>query len=333
VLTAMTVDTVEEELPRRKFGFSWQTLLKLLVSAGLLAILFSRTDSQQLVDKALGVSPAWLGVALVLYLVMLVASVWRWRQLLQSQAVEVPTGRLLNSYLVATFFNNFLPSNIGGDVIRIRDTVSAAGSRTLATTIVLIDRAMGLLGLLAVAALATSTLGAGPRPAVAAPVMFWAPTLLGATILTGLVAWPGTVRALLTPLGWFQSAWVDLRVDRLVTMFSMFRRRPAGVFNCFVGAVVVQVVLVAFYMAVAVAAHIPVSFGHLAVLVPVSFLIQMLPLSMNGFGVREATFAYYFQALHLPTESALLLSLLGAATIMVFSLTGAAAYVVRRPEA
>ncbi len=60
---------------------------------------------------------------------------------------------LTGSFLVATFFNNFLPSNIGGDVIRIADTASAAGSKTLATTVVLIDRGIGLLGLVLLAAL------------------------------------------------------------------------------------------------------------------------------------------------------------------------------------
>jgi hypothetical protein len=51
---------------------------------------------------------------------------------------------------------------------------------------------------------------------------------------------------------------------------------------------------------------------------------------MNGFGVREATFGFYFTRLGLSLESALLVSLMGAAMIMVFSLSGAAVYVVRR---
>ena len=87
---------------------------------------------------------------------MVLASGWRWQTLLDAQHVRVPIGWLLNSYLVATFFNNFLPSNIGGDVIRIRDTAAQAGSKTLATTVVLMDRGLGLLGLLAIAAAGSS---------------------------------------------------------------------------------------------------------------------------------------------------------------------------------
>src|SRR5207253_2227117 len=92
-------------------------------------------------------SVSWLGAALVLYLLTVLLSAWRWGLLLDAQGVDVPFTFLTNSFLVAFFFNNFLPSNIGGDVIRIRDTSRAAGSKTLATTVVLIDRGIGVLGL------------------------------------------------------------------------------------------------------------------------------------------------------------------------------------------
>ena len=60
-----------------------------------------------------------------------------------------------------------------------------------------------------------------------------------------------------------------------------------------------------------------------------SLVVQMLPVSVNGFGLREATFSFYFTRLGLPIESAVLLSLVGAALMMLFSLTGAAVYVSR----
>jgi len=63
--------------------------------------------------------------------------------------------------------------------------------------------------------------------------------------------------------------------------------------------------------------------------VPMSFLVQMLPISVNGFGLREATFSFYFTRLGLPIEAALVVSLLGAGLVMLFSLSGAAVYVSR----
>ena len=61
-----------------------------------------------------------------------------------------------------------------------------------------------------------------------------------------------------------------------------------------------------------------------------SFIVQMAPVSVNGLGVREATFSYYFARLGLPLESALALSFLGAVLLMIFSLSGAAAYIARQ---
>ena len=75
--------------------------------------------------------------------------------------------------------------------------------------------------------------------------------------------------------------------------------------------------------------RIPVGFAELALVVPISFIVQMLPISMNGFGVREATFAFYFTRFGLPLESGLLVSFVGAAVIMLFSLSGGAVYLAR----
>ena len=58
----------------------------------------------------------------------------------------------------------------------------------------------------------------------------------------------------------------------------------------------------------------------------------MLPVSMNGFGVREATFGFYFTRLGLPLESALLVSFMGAALIMLFSLSGGLTYLIRKRQ-
>jgi hypothetical protein len=245
--------------------------------------------------------------------------------------VRATFGWLTNSYLVATFFNNFLPSNIGGDVIRIRDTSSAAGSRTLATMVVLLDRGLGLIGLVFVAAVG-STVTARSSPAIGpiGPGLLWTGLGVGTTLAAVAVLRPGIVARLLAPLRSLHQEWVTERIARLTGALEKFRASPAAIVAGLGGAIVVQAVLVAFYAAIARSLSIPISFGHLAILVPVSFIVQMLPVSVNGFGVREATFSLYFGQLHLPLESALALSFIGAALIMLFSTSGAAAYLSRR---
>jgi glycosyltransferase 2 family protein len=308
------------------------TALKLVVSLSLLGVLFARTDLGDLWQNVRNASLPWVLAALGLYLVQMLVATWRWRVLLVPQGVTVGHRRLLSSYLVATFFNNFLPSNIGGDVIRIRDTASPAQSRTLAATVVLIDRGIGLMGLVLVAAMgATAAADAGgARTVPVLPSWLWAGFLLATIVSAPAVIAPAGVGRLLQPLTVFHPEWVGGRITRITDALARFRERPASLFNAFGGAVVVQVFLVLFYAAVARSLNIPVSIWHLAVIVPVSFVVQMVPVSVNGFGVREATFSFYFSRLGLPLASAMALSLGSTALVMLFSLSGAAVYVARR---
>jgi uncharacterized protein (TIRG00374 family) len=308
------------------------TALKLLVSLGLLVVLFARTDLTSLWRSVRTASLPWALAALGLYAVQMLVGAWRWGVLLDAQQVQVTKRRLLSSYLVAAFFNNFLPSNIGGDVIRIRDTSQPARSRTLAATVVLIDRGIGLLGLVLVAAVgATAAVGAGSARAVPVlPSWLWTGFVLATLFSAPAVMAPNGVGRLLQPLTVFHPEWVSGQIARITGMLARFRERPSSLLHAFGGAVTVQALLVIFYAAVARSLNIPISLAHLAVIVPISFVVQMLPVSVNGFGVREATFSLYFSRIGLPLESAMALSLGATALVMFFSLSGAAVYVGRR---
>jgi glycosyltransferase 2 family protein len=305
------------------------TALKGVISIALLWLLFSRVDVGRLWSIARNASRPWLLSALALYCVMICASAWRWGLLLRAQHLVFSFRALISSFLVATFFNNFLPSNIGGDVIRIADTAPAAGSKTLATTVVLLDRGIGLLGLVLMAAIGATV---GPRLGDAGALgagVLWVGFGIAVTVATVGILFPEMFTKLLHPLRLLHAEWVDERLARLTATLARFRETPSALAGCFSGAVIVQTVLVGFYLAIAHSMRIPVGFGELAVIVPVTFIVQMLPVSMNGFGVREATFGFYFTRLGLPLESALLVSFVGAALIMLFSLSGGLVYFSR----
>lgn len=314
----------------RASGRGWLWLLKIAVSGGLLYVLFRQVDVAQVWAVARRATLPWLMAALGLYTVTVLVGAWRWGLLLKAQHLAASTFDLFKTYLVATFFNNFLPSNIGGDVIRIAHTAPACGSKTLATTVVLMDRGLGLLGLGLVAATGASLAALGsPQVGPFGPTVLWAGVLGGAAVGTLVVSLPHRLGQVLGPLRRLHQEWVEERITRLVGGLSRFRETPLALGGGVTGAVVVQLLLVGFYAAIARALHIPISATHLAVLVPLSFIVQMAPVSVNGFGVREATFGYYFTRVGLPLESAIALSLIGAVVIMVFSVSGAGVYLAR----
>ena len=191
-------------------------VVKAAVSGGLLWLLFSRVDVARLWSIARTASVGWLAGALGIYLAMILASAWRWDLLLRAQRIRLGFGWLTSSYLVATFFNNFLPSNIGGDVVRVADTAPASGSKTLAATVVLVDRGMGLLGLMLVAALGATT---GPRLIDAGPgvgaIGLWLAFAGAMCVSVPAFLLPKALPSLLQPLRVLHPAWVDERLARL----------------------------------------------------------------------------------------------------------------------
>jgi uncharacterized membrane protein YbhN (UPF0104 family) len=278
-------------------------------------------------------NPAWILLALAAYALTQSIAVWRWNTLLRAQHIEVEPRRLTESIWVSMFFNNFLPSNIGGDVVRIADTAPAAGSKTLATTVILVDRVLGLTALVIVAAtgaLVASFLGVH----VPGARWLWMASGLGAVAAILVIAMPQLVGDVvghaLMPVRALNKPWLTERAQWFEDAFIKFRNAPSAIAAAFAGALVVQVTLVAFYLLMAEGLSVPLPVFLGAVLIPVSLVVQMAPVSINGFGVREAVFAFFFRRFGLPTDAAVALSLVSTGMVMGLSLVGGFFFLRRR---
>lgn len=300
--------------------------LKLSVSVGLLVMLFRQTDVSVVIARLRQIDLTWVGVALLAQAGLLIVSGWRWRRLLLTQNVHASTTQLTLSCLVASFFNNFLPSNIGGDVIRIADTAPLTGSRTVAMAVVLLDRMLGLIALFAVAAAGSLLL----RHALPGTGYLWLLLVLGAAAAAVVVSQPSLVPRLLSPLGRLRDGWVGQRLIRLETMLERVGGRRAALIEAFGGALVVQLLIVLFYLCVAQGMRIDLPLRDALVIVPVSLVIQLAPVSINGFGVREAVFSYLFVRLGHAVDAGLALSIGGAALLILASLPGGLLFLTRR---
>lgn len=305
------------------------TLLKLGFSVGLMTVALRGVELVVLWRVVRGFDARWLAPALAVYGVMVSVSVWRWQLLLRAQAVDLPTRMLSQSFWVALFFNNFLPSNLGGDLIRIADTAGPAGSRTLATTVVLVDRLLGLVALFLVA-----SVGATAATALGIPVQGagWITAGTGAALALGLplLFAPGLLSRLMSPVQSLGHPWLRSRAAQFEEALGRFRAQPSSIGGAFVGAIVVQATLVVFYTLAARSLHIPLPLTLAGILIPVSLAVQMAPVSINGFGIREAVFVYFFGRFGLNRESAVALSLLGTALTMGLSLVGGVMFIGRK---
>jgi hypothetical protein len=301
---------------------------KVGVSLALLALLFSRTDRAALAQRVRGADTLLLAGAVALYGVMLVISTWRWRLLLAAQGHQAPIGHLSASYLVATFFNNFLPSNIGGDLIRVRDSSRLTGSTTTALAIVAIDRIVGLGALYVLAVGAYLAGGPDVRGLTGARAAMLSLGLFFST-LAYVFFRPGTAGRMMELSRLVRVGWAREQFETVQAAVHVYRRELAAVWTAFAGSVALQAVVVWYYFAVAHALHIELPLSACFLMVPLCTLVQTIPVSFNGWGIREGVFVHYFRQIGLPTDSALAFSLVGAGLIVLLSLSGAVVWTTR----
>ena len=131
-------------------------LLKLLIGVGLLTFLYTKLeDPAGLWRQIRAANPIFLIAALAAYALAVAASAVKWGILLRAIGIEVTPLRLLNYQWVAEFFNNFLPAQVGGDVMRGYALASDTSRSADAAASVLIDRFMGLFVFMLSAAVAS----------------------------------------------------------------------------------------------------------------------------------------------------------------------------------
>ena len=125
-------------------------VLRIVVSIGILFFLFKTQFSNfsEIIEYLSKTSVNfWLiGLSFIMYWLGIYFLVLRWQILLKTQNIKAPMSFLFGSYLVGYFFNNFLPTSIGGDVYRIYDTSKLKNSSGMkAASIVLMERTTGVM--------------------------------------------------------------------------------------------------------------------------------------------------------------------------------------------
>jgi hypothetical protein len=303
-------------------------VLKITVSLALLAYLLSTTDLDALQRRVRAGDTVLLALAMALYAAILAISTWRWRVLLEAQGYTAPLSQLSSSYLVATFFNNFLPSNIGGDVIRVRDSSRLTGSTTTSLAVVAIDRILGLGALYTLAVAAYLAGGPAVRDLVGArPVLIFLGLVFGA--LAYIFFRPGIARRLVGAAGLARMPWALKRFETVQAAVHVYRSQVVAVWIAFLGSVALQAIVVYYYYNVARSLRIPLPLSACFLMVPLCTLVQTIPISFNGWGIRESVFIVYFGQVGLPRESALAFSLVGAGLVVLMSLSGAIVWTAR----
>jgi len=304
-------------------------LLKLAVSVSILILILTTQTSLREIGTVLrNVNPYWLVLAFSLHAFGLFASAYRWQILARAQGDEVPLGFLAKSYLVAQFFNNFLPTRFGGDIVRIWDGSHYSRSLVKSSAIVLVDRFTGIIVLFLMAVIASLF-----RLDMARQIpIIWIALLLGLLGLALIAVFflPVFVRLLSSVR--LKGIFDKLRGKVLVFRETIlhYRTQKRAFVRATFWAVLLQLNVILYYFLIGLALHLNIHFIDYFIFIPIVLVIQLIPITINGLGLREGSYIEIFKFYRISPQAAVSFSLVDVAFNLVLGLIGGTIYVSRK---
>ena len=290
--------------------------LKILVSAALLYLALRKVDFQDLASRFNVASIGWIGLAIAATFLQIFVGVLRWREVSAECGAPLGLTQATRYNLIGAFFNQTLPSSIGGDAVRLWLVARAGAGWRAATYSIFVDRAIGLIALaiVIVASLPWSYRLISDANGRSALLFVDFAALAGGVgfLVLGRLPWP-----------WLKRWWATHHIHACSVIANrvIFSRDRGPRIVVLSLAVHVLAVVIAWCVVRSIAA--PVLFGQVFQLVPPVMLITMMPISIAGWGVREATMGLAFgYAGLLPNEGVNMSLLFGAVYFIVGAFGG-----------
>ena len=316
---------------RKKPGWLRSRLLRALVSGAVLALLLFTVNLRQLAGTLSQVAIGLLLLATAVFLISNMASVFKWRLIVRAQQDSASYYYLTSLFYIGLFFNNFLPSNIGGDVVKAYKLGQATRRPAKAAGSVVLDRASSTIALLLIAAVLAlfelKLLGAK----VAALI------LLMLAFFLALIIFFASERAalLLGRLPFFRLNLFGLRRHFRDFYYSLhgFKKEKQTLAAVMTVSLIYQTlnIVTIYILALSLGINVPVLYYFL--FIPIVLAVAMIPISLNGLGVREGAWVLLFGQVGVPAAQALSMSVLSFLVMTVVSLAGGLFYLLDRAPA
>jgi len=260
---------------------------RVIVSLALLYLALRGINFASIRSRLSEINLLWIGFAVLVTVFQIFLGALRWREISALCGAPLTVLQALRYNMIGAFFNQTLPSSIGGDAVRLLLVSRSGAGWRAATYSILTDRAIGLIALafIIVASLPWSYGMIADQNGRLALVFIGFAALAGGLgfLLLGHLPWP-----------WLKKWWPTKHIHAcsLVANQVIFNRRSGPEIAVLSLSIHVLAVVIAWCAVRSIAA--PADFGQLFMLIPPIMLITMMPISIAGWGVREATMMVAF---------------------------------------
>jgi uncharacterized protein (TIRG00374 family) len=254
----------------------------------------SRVGIDTLVQNLLSLDAVTLAIAIALSVIGVGLSAWKWRVLLAVKGISLSLVVAWTYYYIGQFFNAFLPSIIGGDSARMYYLYADTNDGSASVSSVVIERIAGLYSIFCIVFVAL-IIGYDLVPKNLATTV-----LLGCgagIVLTPVAVFTERLRPFLKK-SVFRVQKFDLgsRLEELYEAVYEYRGEKTALGIALVLSVVFRLLLIGSNYVVAIGLGIDLPPVYFFVFIPLVEFLLFIPISIQGFGVREGAYLYLFSA-------------------------------------
>jgi glycosyltransferase 2 family protein len=258
--------------------------------------------------------PMLFVATVALYVAGQVMSAFRWQLLARVNGLSGPWLDYLAYYFIGMFTNVFVPGLVGGDALRALYLGRRHQRLAQAVASVMADRGIGLLTLFWLAAAAALCTARMPLPT----------SVLRVTLAAGGMSLLAFLSAPLLVKGIARMK----RLNRLFAPLMPYLCRPLALTPAIAISALLQLSLATCQYLLAIGLGFNISLATFVLIVPLTNVIASLPITINGLGMREASYLVLLGMAGVSKERAVALSLLYFAATMVGGFTGVFAFVM-----
>lgn len=298
---------------------------KILISVGLLSLLIYRLDGEEISDALLAIDISTFVAAIAVYLAIFIVAAARWNLIGKLTGASLSGWQTLRLLLAAMFFNQVLPTSIGGDAVRAWLASRQGIGLSQSASTVILDRVAGLITLFVVMAIATPFIA----PRLPEQVAYWvslAPLFALGSVAVGL-ALAGRIADLIDRWSWAEPLVRLLRESR-----ALWSGREKSVFIFLLSLAIHGLNGFSLWI-LARGIGVELSYLEIMAFLPPVILLMTIPVSIAGWGVREGTVVALFGLIGGPTSLGLVASILwGLAAAAAAIIAGGVWLVTKSPD-
>ncbi|MDD2679267.1 MAG: lysylphosphatidylglycerol synthase transmembrane domain-containing protein [Candidatus Omnitrophica bacterium] len=302
--------------------------LRIIISIILLVLLFkfNKINLLDLINDIKGADKTLLAAGFIIFFSVYLLGFWRWHMLLKAAGIQATLKRLLVSFSGGVFFSIFLPSTIGGDIVKTADLAGHTRKTKEVIATVLLDRLSGYIGLVLVI-LPVLLLDRGlarDKVVISSVIVIVVLLIFILLVLFNRFIYSKITRFLTAPgAGKIREAISDLHSE-----IHIFRRHKKLIIYNLILSFFIQMVMPVSVYFIALSLGIKIKLLYFLIFLPIIGAITLLPIAIGGLGLRENLFVVYFAKAGVVKQLAVAMSLLSFSFVVIYGAVGGLIYVL-----